>query len=353
MNEPHTAHQSIRCAAAAQADGRLEEAFKWLQKARKAGMERKKIAQAFLDHVLTTMEEDAEAHPRSAASPVLEHLSHSAKQVRTRCNILKSTMSPDNPARESILLLDSEIGILHHELSLSLERGQFQTRVMDQEPSPTSLAEQNERWLEGIRSHAVSQLGQDLWVLERTSYKRGGFFVEFGATNGILLSNSYLLETEFGWNGICAEPNPDFFAQLRKNRLCTVSPACIGPVTGEEVEFVLADVFGGMLRDIDKDEHQATRETYRNVGATTRFTTISLHDFLVEHQAPRGIDYLSIDTEGSEHAILETFPFPEWDIRHITVEHNQTPQRQLIRDLLASHGYQCQEAKWDDWYYRG
>ena len=53
-----------------------------------------------------------------------------------------------------------------------------------------------------------SQLRQDIFVLCTLDFKRNGFFVEFGATNGVDLSNSYLLETEFNWTGILAEPAP-------------------------------------------------------------------------------------------------------------------------------------------------
>jgi hypothetical protein len=78
--------------------------------------------------------------------------------------------------------------------------------------------------------------------------------------------------------------------------------------------------------------------------------TISLEDFLRKYEAPHEIDYLSIDTEGSEYAILEKFPFNKWQISLITVEHNFTSQRQQIRELLEKNGYKCTEAKWDDWY---
>jgi hypothetical protein len=49
------------------------------------------------------------------------------------------------------------------------------------------------------RSNA--QLFQDLLVLFLLSEKRGGYFVEFGATNGISLSNTKLLEQDYGWRG--------------------------------------------------------------------------------------------------------------------------------------------------------
>ena len=47
---------------------------------------------------------------------------------------------------------------------------------------------------------------QHLFDLSELEFKRNGFFVEFGAANGIDLSNTYLLETEFSWTGILAEP---------------------------------------------------------------------------------------------------------------------------------------------------
>ena len=64
----------------------------------------------------------------------------------------------------------------------------------------------------------------------------------------------------------------------------------------------------------------------------------------------KNIDYLSIDTEGSEYEILSAFPFEKWNIRLITVEHNFTDKRRLIQSLMTSKGYGCKEIQWDDWY---
>src|SRR5260370_10835164 len=58
------------------------------------------------------------------------------------------------------------------------------------------------------RNQSRSQILQDLWVSYELGERREGFFVEFGATNGIANSNTWLLEKTYNWRGILAEPNP-------------------------------------------------------------------------------------------------------------------------------------------------
>lgn len=52
--------------------------------------------------------------------------------------------------------------------------------------------------------------------------------------------------------------------------------------------------------------------------------TISLDDLLIKYNVPKIIDYLSIDTEGSEFDILNNFNFKNYQFRVITCEHNFT-----------------------------
>ena len=240
-------------------------------------------------------------------------------------------------------ILESELELLRGEISQSLQRSQlYRADAADSRPETESVP--------ALQGQSFAQLEQDLWVLERTGYKRGGYFVDFGATDGVSLNNTYLLETEYGWTGLCAEPNPAFFKMLKQNRPCRVSDACIGARTGEEVEFILADVFGGIANFASSDSHADKRAAYRADGRVVRMRTVSLEDFLRQNEAPREIDYMSIDTEGSEYNILAAFPFDRWTIRLITVEHNFTPAREAIRALLEEHGYVRTKAKWDDWY---
>jgi hypothetical protein len=76
---------------------------------------------------------------------------------------------------------------------------------------------------------------------------------------------------------------------------------------------------------------------------------------LGKYNAPKTIEYLSIDTEGSEYEILSGFNFSKYDFRVITCEHNFSPQREKISSLLTEKGYLRlfeRISDFDDWYVR-
>ncbi len=245
--------------------------------------------------------------------------------------------------RHRVNILKSELIQIRQQLALSQARGQLGQVA---EVGAQSDAERAKRF-------STSQLGQDLWVLERTGYKRDGFFVEFGATDGVLLSNTFVLEKHFDWSGLLAEPNPEYFAELQKNRSGKTLDTCIAGRTGDKVEFVMADEFGGIKDYIGRDRHAHRRASYAELPeAVLVLTTLSLDDFLKQNKAPRKIDYISVDTEGNELDILSAFPFDSWDVQMWSVEHNFTEDREKIFDLMSSHGYLRKEVRFDDWYYK-
>lgn len=203
----------------------------------------------------------------------------------------------------------------------------------------------------GARSHA--QLRQDIVALAISGFKRGGYFVEFGATNGRDLSNSLLLEERFGWTGLLAEPGRNWHAALASNRRCAIDKRCVWHTTGQSLEFVEAEVgeFSTIAAFSDIDRHAAKRAG----GDRYRVDTVSLSDLLDQHNAPAIIDYLSIDTEGSELDILRSFDFTSRDIMFISCEHNHTESRAGIYDLLSKAGYRrimTGLSDFDDWYVR-
>lgn len=208
----------------------------------------------------------------------------------------------------------------------------------------------NERQIMRALRHSRSQLAQDVFVLCELGSKTG-YFVEFGAANGIDASNTYLLEKEFGWQGILSEPARCWQEDLKNNRNCIIATHCVWRESRQNLAF--NEVDSGEYSTIAAfsllDMHRETRKK----GKIYSVETISLEDLLAMYNAPREIDYLSIDTEGSEYEILAAFDFSKYQIRAITCEHNFSPLREKVHSLLAERGYVRKFANislFDDWY---
>lgn len=189
-------------------------------------------------------------------------------------------------------------------------------------------------------------------MLLKTNFKKRGYFVEFGAKDGIDYSNTLLLERKYHWKGIVAEPAKIYHPKLKRNRhninICT---DCVYSVTGSKIDFYEANEpeFSTVHKFENSDSHIRIKKNIYEVK------TISLEDLLKKYNAPKIIDYLSIDTEGSEFEILNNFNFKTYQFKIITVEHNFTSSRNKIYDLLIKNGYKREFvglSKWDDWYFK-
>ena len=199
-----------------------------------------------------------------------------------------------------------------------------------------------------------SQLGQDIFVLSVLGFKRNGFFVEFGSTNGVDYSNTLVMEKIFGWKGILSEPAKTWHRHLSLNRNSFIERKAVWKDSDSKLIFNETDQaeYSTISHFSDLDMHKATRLQ----GKKYNVETISLNDLLLKYSAPTVIDYLSIDTEGSEIDILESFDFNCYTFSVITVEHNYTEARIRIYDLLTSKGYRRVNediSQFDDWYVYG
>lgn len=198
-----------------------------------------------------------------------------------------------------------------------------------------------------------SQLGQDLFALATSRMKQGGYFVEVGATNGVALSNTYLLETKYKWDGILAEPGRVWHSSLEKNRKTNISRDAVWSSSGKNLAFSQTEMpeYSTLTPYNKIDSHAQDRV----ISTDYMVKSISLRDLLGHFEAPGFIDFLSIDTEGSELEILSAFDFSSYTFGSICVEHNFTSQRQKIFQLLSSVGYRRvlqHFSQFDDWYVR-
>jgi FkbM family methyltransferase len=239
--------------------------------------------------------------------------------------------------------------LLRSEAAASLQKGR---RVADAIPFVLSRPEAHSHRLLGLVDKSRSQLRQDLFVLSETDFRRDGFFVEFGALDGVRLSNTYLLEKAFSRRGVLAEPALCWRDALKHNRDASIETRCVWRESNVELEF--CETTGAGLSTLAQFAHNDARHRSMR-GRAYRVETISLLDMLSQFQAPEHIDYLSIDTEGSEFEILSAFDFSRYTFDVITCEHNFSANRQAVHELLSRHGYRrTMEAhsRWDDWYVR-
>lgn len=188
---------------------------------------------------------------------------------------------------------------------------------------------------------SYAQTYQDLIVLTLLNWKTNGFFVEFGATDGKSISNTYLLEKEFNWDGILAEPAKIWHNELFKNRTCHIDVNCVHGESNQQVMFheSLSRPDASLITDyITEDMYKVfLNNNYKKVYPVN---TINLNDLLTKYNAPKSIDYISLDTEGNEYTILENFNFSNYEIKFISVEHNyKDNNRLIINKLLTSKGY--------------
>tara|TARA_B100000795_G_scaffold268217_1_gene254745 strand:+ start:1917 stop:2747 length:831 start_codon:yes stop_codon:yes gene_type:complete len=205
-----------------------------------------------------------------------------------------------------------------------------------------------------------SQLFQDAFAAFIVGNVFDKTFLEFGATDGFDLSNSFMLENRLGWSGVLAEPSPQWHKQLKGNRPNTpIITDCIWKCSGEKLDFFVSDV--GVLSTLSayvmsdlSSMPGNTSERIKN-GKMVEVQTISLNDVMKKNFNGNAPSYLSIDTEGSEYEILNSLDFDKYRPIVLTVEHNFSNLEIKIDKLMNSNGYGRvfkDLTSFDAWYVR-
>ena len=87
-----------------------------------------------------------------------------------------------------------------------------------------------------------SQLYQDVFASFVIGNQFDKTFLEFGATDGLELSNSFMLENTLNWSGVLSEPSPQWHEVLKENRKYTkIIKKCIWSESGKILDFFVSD----------------------------------------------------------------------------------------------------------------
>jgi len=181
------------------------------------------------------------------------------------------------------------------------------------------------------------------WIKDNIEFTdKKCFYVDVGANDGLIVSNTAYYDLDLGWNGICIEPHPRAFSELIKNRPNAINlNICISDEEGE-VDFCTVSGYAEMLSGIEKFYHQDHKlridseiNTHGGNKKIERIVSKPLKQVLFENKVKK-VDYLSIDTEGSELEILKSIDFDKVDIRIISTENSS---KSNIKEFLESKNF--------------
>lgn len=206
-----------------------------------------------------------------------------------------------------------------------------------------------------------SQLDQDEWVDRVFGYATGLFVLESGANNGVAHSNSLFLEIGRQWRCLLVEANPELAPVIRAlHRKCHFLSGGLSITDGvSSFPFMLAGPLGGIVSEMNKLEraHSEINENKpwmagpQGNGSTVQVTCFPLH-LVMQALGVNTIDYWSLDTEGSELAILRATDFTQVEVGVLTVEHGgHTDRRQAVQEHLEEHGFERVKSTFQDDYF--
>lgn len=201
-----------------------------------------------------------------------------------------------------------------------------------------------------------SQNYQDKWIEAVARHngwdKQDGFFLDLGAFDGLKCSNSALMEKQFGWKGVCVEPRP--VPGAFSDRDCILVERPLSDQSGKEVKFY--GVPGTQRQQVDQfaeNDPFDAGETMSTLSSSELLSCVNLtdasstaadsppcHGVPQKMPLPSFINFISMDLEGQELALLSTFPFDKVKVGAWVIETNQNPGLiEAVDNVMGSNGY--------------
>jgi FkbM family methyltransferase len=198
-----------------------------------------------------------------------------------------------------------------------------------------------------IKSNNFAPYSIDKKLEKYLDYKYG-YFVELGANDGYTESNTLSLEIKKSWRGVLVEPAPTQFLNCCYYRsrpgnhlFCN---ACV-PFTYDkkyvDIQYAnlmsVSENLSTEIKDVEKHlisgrAHLINTARSIQFGAAAR----TLSSILDESNAPKLIDFLSLDVEGVELAVLKGIDFDKYKFKYMLIECRNFS---VIEKFLKKYGY--------------
>lgn len=165
-----------------------------------------------------------------------------------------------------------------------------------------------------------------------------GSCIDIGAGVGTERSNTYFFEKKY-WKCLCIEPNPNLYNHMRMYRRLAVNIACSN-YDKNDVTFYVYDINAGNQEAIsslvvDQRLVESHREMINRVEEIK--VEVKKLDTVLSRINLEKIDFVSIDTEGTELEVLKGFDIDRWKPKLLIIENNFEDSE--ISDYLGNFGY--------------
>lgn len=185
----------------------------------------------------------------------------------------------------------------------------------------------------GIRLYARYKLGTlgDKKPGDRISSPLNGtrFFLDIGGSSDKGGTSPTRFLEESGWKGVCVKPFPD------AERSCEPISMAVVPVDGDKV---MVPDCSGQTSPLQVVLSRFTQTVCPNVERAG----VGINALLKISKAPRVIDFIKLDTGGSERDIISRFPFDQFCVRAWAV--NKAVPQSDIPKLLTARKCKVKEA---------
>jgi len=191
-----------------------------------------------------------------------------------------------------------------------------------------------------------SQDKQDQY-LEENIFKcyKNGFFVDVGAHDGKTINNTLYFETNNNWKGINVEPITDVYEKLIINRPNSINLNCAVDEKEGEADFIYnkgyTEMISGLKNHYDIRHHTRLLNENNYFGSSSNIISIptnTLSNIFKKYNVTH-VNYLSIDVEGAEFAVIKSIDFDYVFIDVIGFENNYNDTSVPIVEYLSTKGY--------------
>lgn len=197
-----------------------------------------------------------------------------------------------------------------------------------------------------------SQFGEDRLLANIFQEKTKGVCIEVGANDGINDSNTYYFENS-GWNCVLVEPNPYLCQLIRSSRTAILHECAASNASGSTI----LNIAEGSERSHGVSTICGDQEAIKKIqsyGFTTKpieVNTRTLDSILVESKIIEPIDFITIDVEGHELAVLQGLSLQRWSPTIIIIEDNSYFTDNSISTYLEKFNYvKFNRTGVNDWY---